>query len=220
MAISEGITGFAGFSSAPDAAGIFAMGGGPQLESGGAGRTGTLPFAAPSWPQATGLATPTARGGTAPILPLTLGAMLGTAWGLPGVADFLANLGADGDTPAEVFLASTEDDLTSALNDTVVEDLPLTGMQKAALIIQIRGVFERSGFEAPRLGTVARRGPPLMPSPPVPQTLALAPPAARAPEPELEADLVVLAQIVDQTSKLQTRRFTYAELANLRATYV
>jgi hypothetical protein len=135
------------------------------------------------------------------------------------MGEFLSALGADVDTPTEVFFAAAEEDFAAALTVTTVDDTPLTSMGRAALVVIIRDMFERAGFEAPRLGAVPRRA---SPAPPTlsPATLALPAPARSAETAELDADLISLAQIVDQSSRLHARRLTYAEIADLRAVYV
>jgi len=232
-----GLSGFSGFATASD---IYAMGG-PAPPSGGPpgvwgdvspptlGATSGLarpgPFAPSAPGDVTGVALtargpslpgpPPSTGYSGPVVPPSVDGLFGEERSTAGVAEYLDALGATWDTPSEVFLSLPEEDLATALA-AVTEEAGLSSVAKAGLIRVIRDLFERAGFEPPRLGTVARRAA-------RPQVAEAAPTGSLAHVPaaaEPDADLVNVSVFADQASRLQARRLSYGELAGLRQVYV
>ena len=168
------------------------MGGPGPAETGRAALTGTLPFAAPAAPQPAWAVAVTSRGGAAPPgPPTTLGDLLGDGLTKRGVPEFLAVLDADVSTPLDIFFSVSEDDLMHALAATTVEGIALSAMGRAGVVHLVRRLFEDAGYEPPGFGTAPRRAPTAEVSA---ASSAMALPSAPQRTPELEGELVSLAQ--------------------------
>jgi hypothetical protein len=131
-----------------------------------------------------------------------------------GLSEFLANLGADTRTPTNIFLNIPEESFVGALADTLIEDTPLTGVERSVIITAVQSAFITCGRIAPRLGTTGVAAAAVPASAPT-----AAAPLALQPDADFAAEPVHLNTVVDQNLRGTTRRLSYTEVRDHRLFY-
>ena len=160
-----------------------------------------------------------AGGPIKPVPPSCLGDVLKKPSAPAGLADFINELGADSDTTITSFCCLSEEDMSGALNNTLLGGDPLSPMQRAEVVRATRAIFVDAGFEAPALGGV-------LPKALAPPAQAPAPPQQPAqsvqspPEIANSETVVALSEVIDQAARGTAKPLTYAELAVYRSRYI
>jgi len=161
------------------------------------------------------------QGPIKPVAPVTLEDVLKKPGLAAGFAEFVEELGADSGTAVASFCCLSEDDMVGALNNTLLEEAPLSPIQRAELVKCVRDIFSGAGFDPPALGGVLPKAPvalppaPLPPQPPQPA----AQPASTAQENSNTDAGIPLCEIIDQAARGAAKPLSMVELALCRSRY-
>ena len=134
-----------------------------SYEQGWAPQPPQFPPSAPAGPREPSASGPASSGGraAAPLPEIsmsstTLGPLMGSGCPL-GFAELVWTAGADHNSDTEAFLAVPEDDFKGMIDLLSIDEVPLSAMQRGAVIRYLQKIMEAFGLEPPSFGTATKR---------------------------------------------------------------